>query len=64
MSDMTDKLHAAMAGAPMRFKTVFRHAISLAKEADHRAGDVELLLQQPTNPVYPVLVELLAETMP
>lgn len=63
MSDTTDKLHAAMDGAPMRFKAVFRHAIALAKEADYQAGKTSMECQTAIAPVYPVLVELLAETM-
>lgn len=64
MSVMTDKLHAAMDGAPMRFKSAFRHAISLAKEADYQAERTSMECQTGIAPVYPVLVELLAETMP
>ncbi|KPG14256.1 hypothetical protein AN915_04215 [Mycobacteroides immunogenum] len=64
MSDTTDKLHVAMEGAPMRFRSVFRHAISLAMEADCRAETVSMELQHHITPVYPVLVELLAETLP
>lgn len=64
MSDTTDKLYAAMGGAPMRFKTVFRHAIALAKEADYQADKTSMECQTAIAPVYPVLVELLAETMP
>jgi len=63
VSDMTDRLHAAMDGAPMRFRSVFRHAIALAKEADHLAARASNEVQCGISPAYPPLVELLAETM-
>jgi hypothetical protein len=64
MSSMVDKLHAAREVAWGRLAPAFDHAISLAKEADFLADKASMECQTAIAPVYPVLVELLGESMP